>query len=82
MLSPCLSSPSPSLDGRGHPGATAASSFSVKDLDSIFLLLVGDIFGSQAARAAKYGQGWNLLGLTRSRQWRDYNAALSFLVSR
>ncbi len=86
LLEPCLSA-SPSAErGRAsrhqqHHQTSSSSSFSVKDLDSIFLLLIGDVFGSQAARAPKYGPGWNLLGLTRSRQWRDYHAALTFLGS-
>ena len=30
---------------------------STKDLDQIFVLLVGDIFGSHAVASSKYGQG-------------------------
>ena len=52
-----------------------------KDLSHMFLLLIGDIFGSQAVQHAKYGNGWNLTSLTRGRHYRDYNAALTFLGS-
>ncbi|TRY76366.1 hypothetical protein TCAL_00010, partial [Tigriopus californicus] len=52
-----------------------------KDLDPLFVLVVGDIFGSQAVQAAKYGRGWHLTTLTKHRQYRDFSAALQFLSS-
>ena len=81
LLEPCLAAHRHQSGGGAVAAPSASPAFSVKDLDSIFLLLVGDVFGSQAARAARYGQGWNLLGLLRSRHWRDYHAALTFLGS-
>lgn len=52
-----------------------------KDLDPLFVLVVGDIFGSQAVQAAKYGRGWHLTTLTKHRQYRDFSAAFQFLSS-
>jgi len=53
----------------------------LKDLNEIFILIVGDVFGSQAVAAARYGAGWTLTSLSRSRHARDYYAALGFLGS-
>ena len=38
-----------------------------KDLDSAFLLVLGDVFGSLSVHAAKYGPGWNLGQISRHR---------------
>jgi len=53
----------------------------LKDLDELFVLIVGDVFGSHAVAAARYGHGWSLTTLSRSRYSRDYYAALGFLGS-
>ncbi len=79
LLKPVLSPPAHHALQQG--GSSASPSLSTKDLDAVFVLLVGDIFGSQAVIAAKYGPGWNLTGLSRSRHYRDYHAVLNFLGS-
>ena len=53
----------------------------VKDLDSAFLLVLGDVFGSMSVHAPKYGPGWCLGQISRHRSLRDFNAALTFLGS-
>ncbi len=57
---------------------SVANFHGVKDLDAIFVLIIGDIFGSSAV---KYGLGWNLTSLSRSKAHRDFNAVLGFLGS-
>ena len=62
--------------------AAAHRSLATRDAAVLFQLVVGDVFGSQAVAAGKYGLGWNLTTLSRRRNGRDFNAVLTFLGSK
>ena len=70
--------------------------YTPRDLDPVFVLIMQDIFGSAHVKSDPGGggggavrypvsnahhSGWGLCGITRNKHYRDFNAALSFLCS-
>lgn len=68
--------------------------YTPRDLDPVFLLIVQDVFGSAQVKSDSGGggairlpvsnthhPGWGLCGITRNKHYRDFNAALSFLCN-
>ena len=69
--------------------------YTPRDLDPVFVLIMQDVFGSAHVKSlpggatatrypvsnAHHHAGWGLCGITRNKHYRDFNAALSFLCS-